>query len=166
MRFFQDFKEFAMRGNVIDMGIGVIIGTAFGKIVDSLVTDILMPPIGLLVGSVDFSNLFVNLTNSQYQTVLEAKEAGAATINYGIFVNTVIHFIIVAFATFLLIKQMNRLKKAPIESITKKECPHCFTNIPTLAKRCPNCTTHLKEILIENSTPDVNTRAKLKIRIR
>jgi large conductance mechanosensitive channel len=165
VRLFQDFKEFAMRGNVIDMGIGVIIGTAFGKIVDSLVTDILMPPIGLLLGRVDFSNLFFNLTDRRFQSVYEAKEAGAATINYGLFVNTIIHFVIVAFATFLVIKQMNHIKKAPMESITKKECPHCYMNIPTLAKRCPSCTTHLEDLAIENKGPE-NTRSKLKVRIR
>jgi large conductance mechanosensitive channel len=163
MKFFQDFREFAVRGNVIDMGIGVIIGTAFGKIVDSLVSDIIMPPIGLMLGSVDFSNLFINLTNKDVHTVIEAREVGAATINYGLFINTIIHFIIVAFATYIVIRQINRMKKAPIESITKKECPHCFTSIPTLAKRCPNCTTHLDEIM-----PSINARKtpKLKIRVR
>jgi large conductance mechanosensitive channel len=163
VRLFQDFKEFAVRGNVIDMGIGVIIGTAFGKIVDSLVSDIIMPPIGLLLGKVDFSNLFINLSNENIQTVLEAKEAGAATINYGLFVNTIIHFVIVAFATFILIRQLNQIKRAPIESITRKDCPHCFMSIPTLAKRCPNCTTHLEEV-----PPTLNERKKprLKIRVR
>ncbi|MBM7663143.1 large conductance mechanosensitive channel [Bacillus mesophilus] len=163
MKFFHDFREFAVRGNVIDMGIGVIIGTAFGKIVDSLVTDIIMPPIGLMLGKVDFSNLFINLSNEDVHTVLEAREAGAATINYGLFVNTIIHFVIVAFATYLIIRQINRMKKAPMESITKKECPHCFTSIPTLAQRCPNCTTYLDEL---PSSVKSSKNPRLKVRVR
>ncbi|MCA1032956.1 large conductance mechanosensitive channel protein MscL [Bacillus timonensis] len=163
MKVFQEFKEFAIRGNVIDMGIGVIIGTAFGKIVDSLVTDIMMPPIGLLLGKVDFSNLFVNLSSKPYHTLAEAKEAGAATINYGLFVNSIFHFGIVAFATFLTIRQINKMRKTPMASLTSKQCPFCFTNIPTEALRCPNCTSKLaeevKSTLVVAAGPTVNIRS-------
>lgn len=145
MKLIQDFKEFAVRGNVIDMGVGVIIGTAFGKIVDSFVSDIIMPPIGLLMGKVDFSNLFINLSNKNVQTVHEAKEIGVATINYGLFVNTIIHFVIVAFAAFILIRQINQLRKPSVDAETGKECPHCMIYIPALAKRCPHCTTYLED---------------------
>ncbi len=144
MKVAQEFKEFAIRGNVIDMGIGVIIGTAFGKIVDSLVTDIIMPPIGLLLGRVDFSNLYINLSNTHYASLSEAKEAGAATINYGLFVNSIFHFGIVAFATFITIRQINRLRATPA-SFTSKSCPACSMTIPGEAIRCPNCTTYLNE---------------------
>lgn len=144
MRVIQEFKEFAIRGNVIDMGIGVIIGTAFGKIVDSLVTDIIMPPIGLLVGRVDFSNLYINLSTHRYASLSEAREAGAATINYGHFLNSVFHFGIVAFATFITIKQVNKLRSSP-SSFTSKQCPACSMAIPAEASRCPNCTTILDQ---------------------
>ncbi len=144
---FKEFREFAMRGNVVDLAIGIIIGGAFGKIVTSFVNDILMPPIGLLLGKVDFSNLFVGLSGKTFSTLQEAKAAGAATINYGLFINTVLDFVIVAFAVFLLVKQINRLKReeqpAP-EAPTTRECPFCLSVIPLKAMRCPHCTSELK----------------------
>jgi len=142
----EEFKKFAMRGSVIDLAVGVIIGTAFGAIVHSLVNDIIMPPMGLLLGKVDFSNLFINLTGTPYASLAEAKAAGAATINYGLFINTVINFLIIAFVLFLLIRQVNRwtTKPAPPAAPTTKECPFCFTAIPIKATRCPNCTSELK----------------------
>jgi len=143
----KEFKEFAMRGNVLDMAVGIIIGAAFGKIVAVFVSDVLMPPIGLLLGKMDFSNLFLNLTGKPYATIAEAKAAGAATINYGLFLNTVIDFIIVAFAIFLLIRQVNRLKRQPQPAPavpTTKECPYCVSGIAIKATRCPHCTSELK----------------------
>ncbi len=143
----KEFKEFAMRGNVLDRAIGIVIGAAFGGIVTSFVNDMLMPPIGLLLGRVDFSNLFITLKGTEYATLAQAKAAGATTLNYGLFINTVINFLIVAFAIFLLIRQVNRLKKesAPAPAApTTKECPQCFTSIPLKALRCPNCTSELK----------------------
>ena len=140
----KEFKEFAMRGNVLDMAIGVIIGAAFGKIITSAVNDILMPPIGLVLGKVDFSNLFINLSGPHYNTLAEAKAAGAATINYGLFLNTVIDFLIVAFVIFLLIKQINRIKRQPEAKPTTRECPYCLSVIPIKAIRCPHCTSELK----------------------
>ena len=140
----KDFKEFAMRGNVMDMAVGVIIGGAFGKIVTSLVTDVLMPPIGLATGKVDFSSLFIDLSGKHYAILAEAQKAGAATINYGLFINTIISFLIVAFAVFLLVKQMNRLKKEePAAAPTTKDCPQCAMAIPIAAKRCGHCTATL-----------------------
>jgi len=139
---FKEFKEFAVKGNVMDMAVGIIIGAAFGKIVSSLVNDILMPPIGLLIGKVDFSSLFLNLSGKQYDSLTSAKAAGAATINYGQFLNTVIDFIIVAFAIFLVIKQINRLKREPEPS--SKECPHCLSKVPLKATRCAHCTSALE----------------------
>jgi large conductance mechanosensitive channel len=143
----KEFREFALRGNVVDLAIGVIIGAAFGKIVTSFVNDILMPPLGLLLGRVDFSNLFINLSSQHYQTLAEAKQAGAATLNYGAFINTVIDFTIVAFAIFLLIQQVNRLtrREKVAEAPTTKPCPYCATQIPLPAIRCPNCTSPLVE---------------------
>ena len=140
----KEFREFAMRGNVIDLAVGLVIGAAFGKIVTSFVNDVLMPPLGVLLGKVDFSNLFVNLSGKSYASVAEAKAAGAATLNYGLFINTVIDFLIVAFAIFLLVKQINRLKRpeAPAAATTK-DCPFCATAIPVMAKRCPHCTSDL-----------------------
>ncbi len=142
----QEFKEFTMRGNVLDMAIGVIIGAAFGKIITSFVNDILMPPIGLLLGRVDFTNLFLNLSGQPYSSLEEAQAAGAATINYGLFLNTVLDFIIVAFVIFLLIRQVNRLKREsealPAEPTTK-ECPYCLSTIPIKATRCPHCTSEI-----------------------
>ncbi len=144
---FKEFKKFAMRGNVVDMAVGIIIGAAFGKIVASFVKDIIMPPIGLLLGDVDFSNLFVNLSEGSYETLAQAQEAGAATLNYGAFINTVVDFLIVAFAIFIVIRQVNRLKKpeeaAPAEPTTK-DCPFCLTAIPIKASRCPSCTSELQ----------------------
>jgi len=143
----KEFKEFAMRGNVLDMAIGIIIGAAFGKIVAVFVSDVLMPPIGLLLGRVDFSNLFINLSGKPVATIAEAKAAGAATINYGLFLNTVIDFLIVAFAIFLLIRQVNRLKSQPPPSPavpTTKDCPYCLSSIAIKATRCPHCTSELR----------------------
>jgi large conductance mechanosensitive channel len=146
---FNEFKKFAMRGNVMDLAVGVIIGAAFGKIVNSLVNDVLMPPIGLLAGNVDFSNKFIPLTTGgqTFETLKAAKDAGVATLNYGVFVNTVIEFLIVAFAVFLLVKQMNRLQAAPVPAPpgppTTKDCPFCFSTIAIKATRCPNCTSEL-----------------------
>jgi large conductance mechanosensitive channel len=144
----NEFKKFVMRGNVLDMAVGIVIGAAFGTIVSSFVNDILMPPIGLLLGGVDFSNLFVTLkagaTAGPYLTIAEAQEAGAVTINYGMFFNTIISFLIIGFAIFLIIRKVNSMKKkeeAPPAST--KECPHCFTMIPIKAIRCPNCTSEL-----------------------
>jgi large conductance mechanosensitive channel len=146
----KEFKEFAMRGNVVDMAVGIIIGAAFGTIVKSLVADIIMPPIGLLLGNVDFSNLFIVLkqgaTAGPFATIAEAQKAGAVTINYGMFANTVISFLIVAFAVFLLIRAINRLQReeeAPPEEPTTKECPHCLSTIPIKATRCGHCTSEL-----------------------
>lgn len=145
---FKEFREFAMRGNVVDLAIGIIIGGAFGKIVSSFVSDVLMPPVGLLIGKVDFSNLFIVLSSRSYATLQEAKAAGAATINYGIFLSTILDFILVAFAVFLLIKQINRMKReapaAPPPPSTK-ECPFCFSAISLKATRCPQCTAELKK---------------------
>jgi large conductance mechanosensitive channel len=143
---FKEFKAFAMRGNVLDLAIGVIIGAAFGKIVTSFVSDILMPPIGLAVGQVDFTNLFIDLSGQGHATVADAKAAGAATINYGLFINSVIDFLIVAFAIFLLIRQVNRLtapKPEPPAAPTTKDCPFCWTAIPLKASRCAHCTSQL-----------------------
>lgn len=141
---FKEFKEFIMRGNVLDLAVGIVIGAAFGKIVTSLVTDILMPPIGVVMGKVDFSNLFVDLSGHGYATLDAAKKAGAATINYGLFLNTLVDFLIVAFVIFMVVKQANRMKRpAPVAAATTKECPFCHTNIPIAATRCPNCTSQL-----------------------
>lgn len=146
----KEFREFAMRGNVVDMAVGIIIGVAFGTIIRSLVSDIIMPPIGLFLGNVDFSNLFVVLRGGAipgpYASLADAQAAGAVTLNYGIFINTIISFIIVAFAVFLVIRYINKLKRkeeAPVEPTTK-ECPYCFTAIPIKATRCPHCTSQLK----------------------
>ncbi len=141
---FKEFKEFAMRGNVLDMAIGIIVGAAFGRIITSLVNDIIMPPIGLLLGKVDFSGLFLNISGKSYDTLAAAKAAGAATINYGVFLNTVIDFLVVAFVIFLLVRQINRWNKpAPAIAPTTKQCPYCVTSIPIKATRCPNCTSQV-----------------------
>jgi len=147
---FKEFKEFAMRGNVIDMAVGIVIGAAFGTIVKSLVSDIIMPPIGLLLGKVDFANLFTVLkagakTAAPYTSLVEAQAAGAVTINYGMFINTIINFIIIAFAIFMVIRSMNKFKKPeaiPAEPTTK-DCPYCLISVPIKASRCPHCTSEL-----------------------
>jgi large conductance mechanosensitive channel len=141
----KEFKEFALRGNVMDMAVGIIIGAAFGKIVSSLVEDVLMPPIGRLLGHVDFSGLFINLGDKSYESLAAAKSAGAATLNYGLFINTVINFVIVAFAVFLVVHQVNRWTKKPAAPAapTTKECPQCAMTIPIAAKRCGHCTAQL-----------------------
>ena len=142
----KEFREFALRGNVLDLAIGIIIGGAFGQIVTSFVNDVLMPPIGLLLGNVDFSNLFINLSGGRFDSLAAAQEAGAATINYGLFISTVIDFVIVAFAIFLLVRQVNRLQRrqeeGPAEPTTK-ECPYCLSTISLQATRCPHCTSEL-----------------------
>ncbi len=141
----KEFREFAMRGNVLDLAIAVVIGAAFGKIVTSFVEDILMPPIGVLLGRVDFSNLFVNLSANDYPSVAAAKAAGAATLNYGMFLNQVINFVIIAFAIFLLIKQINRFQRpGPAPAPTTRECPYCLSAIPLKATRCAFCTSELQ----------------------
>ena len=140
----KEFREFAIKGNAVDLAIGVILGVAFGAIVTSLVNDILMPPIGKALGGVDFSNLFVVLGDGTYPSLKAAKEAGAATINYGVFINVVINFLIVAFVLFMVVKAINRMKReapAPAPAPTEKECPQCATSIPIRAKRCPHCTS-------------------------
>jgi large conductance mechanosensitive channel len=160
----NEFKKFAMRGNVIDMAVGIIIGAAFGKIVDSLVKDVIMPPIGLLLGKVDFTNLFLVLkegaTPAPYNSLSAAQEAGAVTMNLGVFVNAVISFLIVAFAVFILIKAINELqtkmdkKEAQAVDKTTKSCPYCCSEISINAKRCPHCTS---ELPVEEKT---NTKKK------
>jgi large conductance mechanosensitive channel len=141
---FKEFKDFAVRGNVIDMTVGVIVGGAFGKIATSLVNDVIMPPIGLLLGKVDFTNLFINLSRQPYPSLAQAKAAGAPTLNYGVFLNTTLDFLIVAFAVFLLVRQVNRLRLAPAPAApTTKDCPHCCSAIALKATRCPHCTSSL-----------------------
>jgi large conductance mechanosensitive channel len=137
----KEFKEFAIRGNVLDMAVGIIIGAAFGKIVTSLVNDIIMPPIGLLLGKVDFNDLFINLSGKSYPSLAAAKAAGAPTLNYGMFINNILDFLIVAFVMFLVIRQANRF--APPAPPTTKDCPFCASPIPIAAKRCPDCTSQL-----------------------
>ena len=142
----DEFKTFIMRGNVLDMAVGIIIGGAFGKIITSLVNDILMPPIGLLLGKVDFANLFVNLSGKTFASLAEAQKAGAPTLNYGMFLNTIINFLIVAFAIFLLIKQVSRFQKPPAPAPgvpTTRECSFCCSTISIKAMRCPHCTSEL-----------------------
>ena len=143
----QEFKKFALRGNVLDMAIGIIIGAAFGKIVSSLVADVLMPPLGLLLGKMDFSSLFINLSGQPYASLAEAKAAGAPTINYGLFLNNVLDFVLVALSIFLLIKQVNRLKGAqPAEAPSTRECPRCLSAVPLKASRCPFCTSEIAPV--------------------
>ena len=140
----KEFKEFAMRGNVIDLAVGVIIGGAFGKVISSFVTDVIMPLVGLLLGRINFANLFINLGPEKYATLAAAQEAGASTFNYGLFINAIVDFLIVAFVIFLAIKGINKLQKpVPVAAVTTKKCPFCFTEIPLEASRCPNCTSQL-----------------------
>ena len=141
MSILREFREFAARGNVIDLAVGVIIGAAFGKIVASLVADIVMPPIGMVLGGVDFTNLFIALNGAQYATLAEAKEAAAPTLNYGVFINTVFEFLIVAFVIFLIVKQINRMKAPVPPAEPVRECPFCVSSIPVRAKKCPHCTS-------------------------
>ena len=149
MSMLAEFKKFAIRGNVLDMAVGVILGASFGKIVTSVVSDILMPPIGLLLGKVDFAKLFINLSSVPYSTLEEAKTAGAPTLNYGAFINSVIDFVIVAFVVFLLVRQFNRFmegrkKDEAPAAPTTRDCPYCLTSIPSKASRCAYCTSELK----------------------
>ena len=145
----QEFREFAIRGNAIDLAVGVIVGGAFGKIVTSLVNDVIMPPIGLLTGGVDFSELYVNLSGGAYGSLAEAREAGAATLNYGVFINVVIQFLIVAWVVFLLVRGINRARRRterpgpPEPTPETKSCPWCITTVPVRATRCPACTGEL-----------------------
>jgi large conductance mechanosensitive channel len=141
---FKEFREFAIKGNAVDLAIGVMIGAAFGAVVTSLVNDVIMPPIGRLLGGVDFSNFFVVLSSGEYASLKVAKEAGAATLNYGVFINTIINFLIIAFILFLIVRTMNRLRRAePAPSPTTKGCPHCMMQIPLKATRCPHCTSNV-----------------------
>ena len=141
---FKEFKEFVMRGNVAELAVGVIIGAAFGKIVSSFVGDLLMPPLGLLLGKAEFSNLFINISGQHYATVAAAKAAGAPTLNYGAFLQAIVDFLIVAFAVFLMIKQVNRLFPTPAPAVTTRPCPLCLSNIPLKATRCAHCTSEVK----------------------
>lgn len=143
---FKEFKEFAVKGRAIDMAVGIVIGAAFGKIVTSLVEDIIMPPIGVLLNHVDFSNLFIALGGGSFPTVAAAKAAGVATINYGLFLNTLIDFLIIGFAVFLLVRQVNRwtAKPTPAAAPTTRECPYCISQVPIKATRCPQCTSELR----------------------
>ena len=141
----KEFREFAARGNVIDLAVGVIIGAAFGKVVASAVADLIMPPIGMALGRVDFSNLFVSLNGISYPSREAAKAAGAPTINYGLFINTLIEFVIVAFAVYLLVKWINRLRgPAPVAPVDTRNCPFCVSAIPIMATRCPFCTSQVQ----------------------
>jgi large conductance mechanosensitive channel len=142
----KEFKEFAVKGNVLDMAVGIILGVAFGKIVTSLVEDIIMPPVGLLFGHVDFTNLFFSLTGKHFDTLAAAKATGAPTINYGLFLNSIFNFVIIAFAIFLLVKQVNRFRRQqelPAPAVTTRECPYCLSTIPERARRCLHCTADL-----------------------
>jgi len=148
---FKEFKEFAMRGNVVDMAVGIVIGAAFGTIINSFVADIIMPPIGLILGNVDFSGMFIVLKEGKvagpYDTIAAAKAAGAVTLNYGLFINTIISFLIIAFSVFIVIRNINKLKRqeeAPPAVPATKECPYCIAAIPVKAVRCPQCTSELK----------------------
>ena len=139
----KEFKEFAIRGNVLDLAVGLVIGAAFGKIVTSFVNDVVMPPIGLIIGRIDFKDLFINLSTRAYSSLAEAKAAGAPVLAYGTFLNTVFEFIIVAFAVFLVVRQVNRMRAKPIPTPTTKECTYCLSIIPIAATRCPHCTSEL-----------------------
>jgi large conductance mechanosensitive channel len=141
----KEFRDFMMRGNIVDLAIAVVIGAAFGKIIDSLVKDIVMPPIGMVLGKVDFANLFIDLSGQNYATLKDAQAAGAPTINYGTFINTIISFVIVAFAIFMVLKQINRYRRTADDAATPttQACPHCVMMIPLGATRCPHCTSAL-----------------------
>jgi large conductance mechanosensitive channel len=140
----KEFKEFLMRGNVLDLAVAVIIGTAFGAVINSLVKDVIMPPIGLILGKVNFTNLFIDISGQNFKSLTDAQAAGAATINYGLFINTIINFLIVGFVIFLIIKAANKAKKpAPVAAPDKKDCPYCYSSIPIKATRCPHCTSEL-----------------------
>ncbi|MER2519862.1 MAG: large-conductance mechanosensitive channel protein MscL [Bdellovibrionales bacterium] len=141
MGLLKEFQTFAARGNVFDLAVGVIVGAAFGKIVTSFVNDVVMPPIGLLLGKVDFSGLFINMSDKPYETLAAAKAAGAPTLNYGLFVNTLIDFLIVAFVIFLMVRQINKIVAKP--AATTKECPRCISAIPLKATKCPHCTADI-----------------------
>ncbi len=142
----KEFKEFVVKGNVLDMAVGIIIGASFGKVVTSFVNDVMMPPIGLLLGKVDFSNLFINMSGKSFESLADAKKAGAATLNYGLFLNTTIDFLIVGFAIFIMVRQVNRLKRQkPAAAPVTRACPFCFTDISVKATRCPQCTSTLAE---------------------
>lgn len=142
---FKEFKEFAVKGNVLDMAVGIIIGAAFGKIVTSLVEDVIMPPLGLLLGKIDFANLYINLSGQQWEALDAARKAGAPMIRYGVFLNQALSFVIVAFAVFLIVKAVNRLRQQAetVEEASEKLCPYCQTDIPVAATRCPHCTSQL-----------------------
>jgi large conductance mechanosensitive channel len=142
MNLFKEFRDFAARGNVVDLAVGVIIGAAFGKIVTSLVNDIIMPPIGLLLGKVDFSNLFIALADTHYESLAAARAAGAPTINYGVFINTIIDFLIVAFVIFIVVKQMNKFTQKPLAT---RECPRCLSGLALKATKCPHCTADVPQ---------------------
>ena len=142
----KEFKEFAIKGNVVDMAVGIVIGAGFGKIVSSFVADILMPPVGMLMGKMDFSNMYVNLSGKEFPSLKAAKEAGAATINYGVFLNTMLDFVFVAFAIFLLVRMVNRWRATPPPppaDPTTKECPFCVMSIPIKATKCGHCTSEI-----------------------
>jgi large conductance mechanosensitive channel len=140
----REFKAFVMRGNLLELAVAFILGIAFGRVVTSLVNDVIMPPIGLVLGGVDFSNLFINLSKTPYATLAEAQAAGAPTINYGVFVLTVLDFLIVAFVVFMLVRAVNRMQRPRPVAPTTKECPYCLSIIPLRATRCPNCTSELR----------------------
>ncbi|MGO9060211.1 MAG: large conductance mechanosensitive channel protein MscL [Candidatus Binataceae bacterium] len=141
----KEFKEFAMRGSFVDMAVGIVIGAAFGKIVSSFVADIFMPPLGLILGRMDFSSYFLNLSGKPIASLAAAKAAGAATLNYGLFINNIIDFLIVAFAMFMVVRQINRMTPTPAAPVVTKDCPYCASSIPIKAVRCPNCTSELQQ---------------------
>lgn len=161
MGLFQEFRQFAIRGNAVDIGVGVVLGAAFSGFIDSLVKDILLPPLGLLYSKVNFQDMYISLDGTTYPSLEKAKEAGAATINYGVFLTASIRFVIIFFTVFLVVRQLNRWKKPhqhPIDSMTKKECPYCCTPIPTRAVICPNCSTPI------NKTENGKTGPTLRIK--
>ncbi|WP_207634138.1 large conductance mechanosensitive channel protein MscL [Halalkalibacter urbisdiaboli] len=165
MKILEEFKTFAVRGNVIDMSIGVIIGTTFAKIVESLVDDILMPPFGLMFGQVDFSNLYLNLSNRKFETFSDAEQAGIPMINYGMFLNHLVHFLIIAFVLFLFVRQMNRIRSPgedPLIEMKTKTCPYCFKSIAYKATRCPHCTS----TIIQNNDEKTSNNKDTVIRFR